>query len=239
MKLIKKTDNKIVFQAEVEESLANAIRRYLNQILVLAVDEVEISKNDSPLYDETVAHRIGLVPLQTSKAAGEKTTTELKLSVKKEGIVYAKEFEGKAKIVYSETPITTLEKGQELELVATARTGKGETHSKFAPGLMFYRNIFDIKIDGDCPKEVVDVCPKKILESRDGKIVAIDASKCDLCEVCLEFCGKKKKDSIKITPTKDLMITIESFGQLNTEDMIQKSIEVLKKDLADVGKGLK
>ena len=239
MKLIKKTDNGIVFQAEVEESLANAVRRYLNQILVLAVDEVEISKNDSPLYDETVAHRIGLLSLQTSKVANEKTTAELKLSVKKDGIVYAKEFEGKAKVVYGETPITTLEKGQELELVATARTGRGETHSKFAPGLMFYRNIFDIKIDGDCPKEVADVCPKKILESKDGKIVVKDASKCDLCEVCLELCLKKKKDSIKITPTKDLIITVESFGQLNTEDMIQKSIEALKKDLADVGKGLK
>jgi len=239
MKLIKKTDNKIVFQAEVEESLANAVRRYLNQILILAVDEVEISKNDSPLYDETVAHRIGLLPLQTSKVANEKTTAELKLSVKKDGIVYAKEFEGKSKVIYGETPITTLEKGQELELVATARTGKGETHSKFAPGLMFYRNIFDIKIDGDCPKEVVDVCPKKILESKDGKIIVNDASKCELCEVCLEFCLKKKKDSINIIPTKDLIITVESFGQLNTEDMIQKSIEVLKKDLAEISKGLK
>jgi len=238
MKLIKKTDNKIVFQAEVEESLANAVRRYLNQILILAVDEVEISKNDSPLYDETVAHRIGLLPLQTSKVANEKTTAELKLSVKKDGIVYAKEFEGKSKVIYGETPITTLEKGQELELVATARTGKGETHSKFAPGLMFYRNIFDIKIDGDCPKEVVDVCPKKILESKDGKIIVNDASKCELCEVCLELC-LKKKDSINIIPTKDLIITVESFGQLNTEDMIQKSIEVLKKDLAEISKGLK
>lgn len=89
MKLINKTNDKIVFSAEIEESLANTIRRYLNQIPVLAVDELEISKNDSVLYDETVAHRIGLIPLKSKKAITEKTTAELKLDVNKEGMVYS------------------------------------------------------------------------------------------------------------------------------------------------------
>ena len=62
-------------------------------------------------------------------------------------------------------PITFLKKGQELNLVATTRIGKGSEHARFSPGLMFYRNIVDIKIDKDCPKDVVDVCPQKILKS--------------------------------------------------------------------------
>ncbi|MBR9701485.1 DNA-directed RNA polymerase subunit D [Candidatus Pacearchaeota archaeon] len=238
MKTIKKTDEKVIFQAEVEEGLANAIRRYLSQVLVMAVDEVEIAKNDSALYDETVAHRIGLLPIKTSKAAGEKTTADIKLIVKKEGLVYAKEFDGKVNVVYGDAPITFLEKGQEIELVAKARTGKGDEHSKFSPGLMFYRNVFDIKIGGDCPKEVVEVCPKNILKSKDGKIVTVDTSKCDMCEACMEVCEKQGKDSIKITPTKELTITVESFGQLSTEDMISKSVDALRKDLADVSKGM-
>jgi len=39
------------------------------------------------------------------------------------------------------TPITFLNKGQELEIKATTKMGRGVEHSKFSPGLMFYRNI--------------------------------------------------------------------------------------------------
>jgi len=51
MKLIEKKKNQITFTAEIDESLANAVRRYLDQIPILAIDEVDISKNDSALYD--------------------------------------------------------------------------------------------------------------------------------------------------------------------------------------------
>ncbi|MEK6840344.1 MAG: hypothetical protein AABX79_00095 [Nanoarchaeota archaeon] len=68
MKLIEKSKDNVVFSAEIEESLANAIRRYVGQIPVVAVDEIEISMNDSPLYDETIAHRVGLIPLNMKDA---------------------------------------------------------------------------------------------------------------------------------------------------------------------------
>ena len=41
MKIIEKKDNQITFSAEVDESLANAIRRYVDQIPILAIDEIE------------------------------------------------------------------------------------------------------------------------------------------------------------------------------------------------------
>ena len=75
MKIINKKNNQMTFSAEIDESLANAIRRYVDQIPILAIDEVEISKNDSPLYDETVAHRIGLIPLKMEKTISEKGGT--------------------------------------------------------------------------------------------------------------------------------------------------------------------
>ena len=50
-----------------------------------------------------------------------------------------------------------MKKGQELEILATAKVGKGSEHSKFSPGLMFYRDVVEIKIDKECPKEVVNV----------------------------------------------------------------------------------
>lgn len=239
MKIINKKDDRIIFQAEIDESLANAIRRYVNQIPILAIDEVEILKNDSPLYDETIAHRMGLIPLKMDKLINEKTVTKLKLSTKKEGMIYSEELTGGVKVVYDKIPITSLKKGQELEIVATAKIGRKGEHSKFSPGLMFYRNVVNIKIDKDCPREVVDACPQKILKSKDERIIAEDNYKCDMCEACVEICKKQGKDSIKLVPTKDLIITLESFGQLSSKEIFRKSIESLKKDFATVLKKIK
>ena len=84
MEKINESKNQLVFKAEIDESLTNAIRRYINKIPLLAIDEVEISKNDSALYDETVAHRMGLIPLKTKEKLKEGSEIKLKLSVKKE-----------------------------------------------------------------------------------------------------------------------------------------------------------
>ncbi len=237
MKIINQKDYQITFEAEIDESLANAIRRYLNQVPIIAVDEVEISKNDSALYDETIAHRIGLIPLKVDEIINPKKEIDLKLSVKKEGIVYSEELKGGIKVVYDKIPITILKKGQELELIAKVRTGKGVQHPKFSPGLMFYRNVVDIKANKDFPKEVVDICPQKIFELKNDKLILKDTSKCDMCEACIEFCKKKgKKDAINLIPTKKLMITLESWGQLPVEEIMKSSIEFLKKDLKEVSK---
>ena len=231
-----KKNNQIEFTLKLEDSLANAIRRYVDQIPILAIDDVEISKNDSPLYDETVAHRVGLVPLKMEKGTNEKTEEQLTLVVKKEGVVYSGEINGKAKPVYDKIPLTILKKGQELEILATARVGKGSKHSKYSPGFMFYRNLTKIKIDKDCPKEAVSVCPKGILKNEGGKITVTNESKCDMCEACLEFCKKNGKDSIEFIPSEELIITVESFGQISEEEIFTRAIEVLKEDLKDVSK---
>ncbi|MFA5071458.1 MAG: DNA-directed RNA polymerase subunit D [Candidatus Pacearchaeota archaeon] len=236
MKLIEKKKNQITFTAELDESLANAIRRYIDQIPILAIDEVEISKNDSALYDETVAHRLGVVPLKMTKGMNEKTEEQLALVVKKEGFVYSEEIKGKVNPVYGKIPITLLKKGQELEILATARLGKGSKHAKFSPGLMFYRNAMKLKIDKDCLKEVANICPANILKNENGKVVIVDENKCDACEACVEFCKKKGKNSIELTPTGELMITVESFGQMDEDEMFKQSIEVLKEDLKEVAK---
>ncbi len=187
MELIEKKDNELVFKVDIDESLANAIRRHINELLVLAIDEVKISKNDSPLYDETIAHRLGLMPLKIDKPVTGKTQAKFKLNVKKEGFVYSGEL-SPAKVIYNQIPITLLNKGQEIELVATARAGKGSEHSKFSPGLMSYRDSLDPEEEGD---------------------------------------------------SKELVISLESFGQLSVKSIFTKAIEALKNDLASVSKKIK
>jgi len=236
MRLINKKENKMEFALEIGESLANTIRRYVYQVLVLAIDEVEISKNDSPLYDETIAHRLGLIPLETPKGAGENSVATLKISTDKEGSVYSGELKGNAKVIYGKIPITILNKGQEFELVAKAKMGRGIEHVKFSPGLMAYRNIVEVKIEKDCPQDILSKLPQEDLKSKDGKIIVEDSLKLDKYEILAEECKEKGKEGIKITPTEELVIDIESFGQITPEEILKKSIEELKRDLSSLSK---
>jgi DNA-directed RNA polymerase subunit D len=234
MRVIKKKKDQVVFTAAMDESLANAIRRYAFEIPVLAIDEVEISKNDSPLYDETVAHRLGLIPLEMEKGMNEKTEIKLKLSTDKGGVVYSKELKG-AKIVYDKIPITILDKEQELELTAIARLGTGSEHSKFSPGLISYRNVIEVKIDKECPQEILAELPQEDVK-KSGPIVVEDPIKWEIYEINAEKCKKGDKELIKITPTSELIISIESFGQITPEEIFKRAIGVLEGDLAFVEK---
>ena len=238
MKLIENKENQVTFVEEMDESMANAIRRYINEIPILAIDEVEILKNDSPLYDETIAHRLGLVPLKMEKVYGEKEIVEGKLVVKDAGIVLSKELKGNVKIVYENIPIATLDKDQTMEILVKARLGKGREHSKFSPGMMFYRNKAEIKIDKDCKTcgVCVEECPKNVLKIKEGKIVVGEVEKCDICGVCEKICKKQGKDHIQITTSNNLIISVESFGQLKIKEILNKAIKELKNDLAEVSK---
>ena len=209
MKLIEKKENQIVFTAEIEDCLANAIRRYLNQIPILAIDEVEISKNDSPLYDEIVAHRLGLIPLKISK---DKKNSKVILSGKKEGVVYSKEFKG-AEAVYGEMPITFLNKGQEIEIKTTTKIGKGVEHSKFSPGLMYYRNITEIVLDKEFKEKIKTSFPEHEIKEKGNKIIVLDDKKQEITDVCEGICKKNGK-RCEINLKNGLVISLESFGQL-------------------------
>jgi len=55
MELILKTQEKLVLRVEENEPLLNALRRSVAEIPTLAINEVEIFKNDSALYDEVIS----------------------------------------------------------------------------------------------------------------------------------------------------------------------------------------
>ena len=116
MKLVNKTKEEITFTSNLEVSLANAIRRSVNEVSVLAIDEVDIYKNDSALYDEIIAHRLGLVVLKNQKVKkGGKVEMKLKIKGKgdKTGVLAGSLGDN---VIYPDTLITLLDEGQEIEL---------------------------------------------------------------------------------------------------------------------------
>jgi len=141
--MIKIQDNnkiKMKIIADMPISLANAIRRSVLEIPVMAIDEVEISKNDSALFDEILAHRLGLIPIKTKKISSKEI--KFKLSEKGPKMVYSTDLKPNEDIIYK-MPIVLLEEGQEIQLVATAKFGKGIEHVKYSPGMIYYNYNID------------------------------------------------------------------------------------------------
>jgi len=67
LEVLEISEHKLSFVVEgISIEMANAIRRIIqSEIPVMGIDEVIILKNDSPLYDEIISHRLGLIPLTT------------------------------------------------------------------------------------------------------------------------------------------------------------------------------
>jgi len=231
MENINKNEGKYVFKAEIEDSLINAIRRYVGQIQIAAIDEVEIAKNDSPLYDETLAHRLGLIPLeQNGKKEGK-----LKLSSQDKGMVYSGSLKGDFKVVYDKIPLTLLSEGQEIEISANIKMGKGQDHAKFSPGIMNYRQISEIYVDKELAEKLKNTFTNIEIKQKGDKFLIVDDNEkevSDICEGLAEKYGKK----IEVKPTNDIIISIESFGQIDAKNIFTKSIEALKKDLNEISK---
>lgn len=237
MEILDKKDYQMTFSSDIDESLANAIRRYVSQVSTLAIDEVEIIKNDSALYDETLAHRIGLIPIKTDKIS-EKLKGALKLNVKKEGFVLSGEMSGNVDLVYSDIPLTHLNKDQELQLNATTKLGTGAEHVKFTPGLMFYRNIQEVTLDKNLAEGIKKVFPNAVIKEKGNKIIVLDNGAQEMSDFCEGLANKEGKD-VELADKGGLVITVETYGQMPEKDIFTKAIDVLKKDLLTVSKQIK
>ncbi|MCK4650269.1 DNA-directed RNA polymerase subunit D [Candidatus Pacearchaeota archaeon] len=235
MEMIKNINEEIVFTSDINISLANAIRRSVGEINVLAIDECDIYKNDSSLYDEIIAHRLGLISLRNQKMKSA-DVVEFKLKVKGKGdgkMVLAGELGDD--VVYPETPIVLLSEGQQLELVARARIGKGINHAKFMPGLVYYKHLPRIKISGEGEKqtELVALYPE-VFEMYGEKVRAKDAWKCDL-----DNDDMKEYPGVEISFGDSLVFVIESWGQMEAKKIFVEACKALKSNLSEVSKALK
>lgn len=233
MEIISKSPEKVIFIAQMNESLANSIRRSVGLIPTMAIDELEIIKNDSALYDETVAHRMGLLPIKMEKSWKEDAVLKLKLNVKKEGLIYSGDIKGDCEFVYDNVPITLLNKNQELKIKATTKMGLGKNHAKFNPGLMFYRNACEITLDKEFEDSIKKVFPEADIKPKGDKIIVRDRGIKPLIDFC-EGLAQKNKKEISIKDSDELVITIESFGQISAEEIFKKAIDALKKRLKEV-----
>ena len=251
MEVIRNEDLRLsVVLRDVGNAYANAIRKSANEIPVLAVDTVTISRNDSVLFDEMLAHRIGLLPLTGEKnftlpedcsCKGKgcaKCTVTLVLksnSGSTSGKVKAGDLKSKTvSTLYPDMPLVFLQKEQEIELSAEARLGKGKDHAKYVPGLVWIRAAPHIELPKDksnC-KSCAEACPRNVFQI-EPKVEVKNLLNCDLCMACVEECDKhSNKEKIKVYgDKKDFIVEIESWGQIKPKDILVEACGALQSNI--------
>ncbi len=214
-----KKTGKIKFITDMSISLANAIRRSVLEIPIMAIDEVEIVKNDSALFDEILAHRIGLIPIKTSKVSGK----EIKFKLKEIGpkTVYSDDFKPSVGTEYK-LPIVILDAKQEIQLTASAKFGKGIEHIKYSPGLIYYKHNLE--------DDILDF----IRIDEEGK-VSYDEKELNKRKLSDEQINRIKK----LNKVDELLFNIESWGQIGVKKIFTEAIEVLDKNLNELNKAVK
>ena len=246
------TDNKLSFTLKgVTAAYANTLRRLmLGEVPTMAIEEVTFIKNGSVLYDEILAHRLGLVVLKTDldsyKLPKECSCDgagcpqcQLKLSLNVEGpaTVYASDLKStdpSVVPVYPKTIIAKLLEGQKLELEAIAVLGTGNQHAKWSPGLIWYRNKEIIKVNNRS-KDIdsfKDKYPKQIFNDKG----LIDVKKINTPEL-IDACKGVNDSIIDIQFEPDTFVfTIESFGALKAKTIVEKALDVYNKQIINFEK---
>lgn len=140
---ISEKENRLSFTAkDVPLPLANAIRRYsMNHVPVMAIDKITIYENSSPIFDEYIAHRLGMLPIKTPKNLPASAEVSFVLDAQGPGVVYAEDLKSSdagITVAQPRIPIITLIEGQSVRLEGKAILGIGRRHAKFQAGLAFY-----------------------------------------------------------------------------------------------------
>jgi DNA-directed RNA polymerase subunit D len=155
VKVLEEAPNAVILQFEgLDRSYANAVRRFcIAEVPAMAIDDVVILENSSVLYDEILAHRLGMVPVKTDLERynlPEDCDCGNPLGCHKCRVLFVLDAKGKDKVstVYSgdlvsedrevrpvseSIPLVKLAQGQSVKLEAYARLGKGKEHAKWQP----------------------------------------------------------------------------------------------------------
>ncbi len=248
----------IIKVEDTKPYFVNALRRVmLSELPKLAVNDVVIYDNTSALFDEIIAHRLGLVPIPTDlslltfrdecvcKGKGcPNCTVRYTLSKEGEGSVLSGDLQPAEKswaIKEDKIPIVELYGDQRLILEIEAVLGRGRDHAKWqsvqAPG---YRMETIIEFDKkrlDDVKEFVNKLPKDLVSIKGNKLDLKDVTKLSIIEFYID---KENIDfiTIKRDPTK-FTFSFETDGSFNAKDAIVESANILQKKYEEFGKLLK
>ncbi len=237
--ILDRKPDKLMFVVEgVSPAFANALRRIMiAHIPTMAIKWADVHENSSVMFDEMLAHRLGLIPLiadpekfnfsETCKCGGKGCSAcQVTFVLDKTGpaTVYSGDLLSSNKNVRPTDDrfvITELLEGQKLKLEAVARLGTAKEHARHQAVIVGYQYWPELKVNGiKDPARIVKKCPKGLLAVKDRKLVLKDPTKCDICRACEE-----KGISIVCSDRK-FIFRLESVSGLDPQYVVMKATEM-------------
>lgn len=239
-------------------AFANAIRRAaLSEVPVMAIEDVIFVENTSVMYDEVLAHRLGLIPLKTDLDAyvlPEECDCKSDLGCSKCRASFVLETEATDQTItvhsgdlkptsgvvpVSDTiPIVKLAPQQKVRLEAYARLGRGSEHAKWqAATVAAYKYLPRITLRPENlsnPQDVINSCPTSVYGSDESRKVFVrNELDCTLCMACVEQAvpqDQKKGPPIEVKgDDTSFVFQIESTGALPPRRILSEAALVLNK----------
>jgi DNA-directed RNA polymerase subunit D len=239
-------------------AFANALRRgMLADVPVMAIEDVIFLENTSVMYDEILAHRLGLVPLKTdldayvpreecdckSDLGCAKCTSSFVLEAEATDqtlTVYSGDLKAATETVPTSDriPIVKLAPGQKVKLEAYARLGRGSEHAKWqAASVAAYRYMPQVTLYAENlsnPEDVIKICPTRVFASDSTRKIFIkNELDCILCNACVEQAvpsDQKKGRPVEIKgDDTTFLFNVESTGALPPKRIVREAGSLLIK----------
>lgn len=252
----------------VSPAFANALRRaMIAEVPSMAIDDVIVIENSSVLYDEILAHRLGLIPIKTDLDAyvlpeecdckSELGCARCRASFTIEAeatdhtiTVYSGDLKAETDValVSDRIPIVRLAPFQKLKLEAYARLGRGAEHAKWQPvSACAYKYRPRVTLHPENlsnPEEVMRWCPRDVYSFDQMRGISVkNEMNCTLCMDCVDHAvptDAKKTFPVKIEGDETTFVFIvESTGVLPPRRILQEAARVLDRKANDLTKLLK
>ncbi len=228
---------------ESDPSFANTLRRaIIRDIPTLAIENVRLVENASPIYDEIIAHRLGLIPIPTDlklynfrdackcKGKGCPNCT-VSFTLEKQGpcTVYSHDLKAddpKLKLARG-IPILKLGKNQRITLEAEAILGTGKDHAKWQPALASYKYYPAITVGPESSrcKKCLEICPTGVFTLVKGKLKVTNLEACILCNACVETTDA---DDLKVVGREDKFVfKVEGTGAIDPKKVFNAACELI------------
>jgi DNA-directed RNA polymerase subunit D len=221
----------------ITPAFANGIRRaMIADVPTFSVDTVRVIENSSVMFDEQIAHRLGLVPLTTPEPGefelGE--TVTLSLDVQGPDTAYSGDIVSSDAMVEpadGNVPIIDLKEGQRLEVEADAVLDVGREHAKHQGGVAVgYRHLQRVEVVGDAgefesqdPNILRGVIEEGAAEhaadetAEDGDLVPTDAFENDLTN---RYPGKE----VEVHDVPEAFVFhVETDGSFTVEELVLRA----------------
>src|SRR3989440_4528670 len=253
---------------ETEPSYANALRRVLvSDVPKMAIEDVEFHlgpiraeegkeyEGVSPLFDEMIAHRLGLVPIPTDLGLynrredcptchGEgcpNCTIIYSVNKRGPGLVTSGDLEpiGDAKLrpTDQKIPIVKLGDGQAMLVYATAVLGNGKDHAKWQATHGVGDRYYPILKAGGKNLDALDPAVP-FFESDMESPATEEEETLELssdCKMCKKFIDQYKVESVKAgnDPTR-IVMEFETDGSLSAKAVLVASLDILAKRFSEL-----